>query len=283
MLFSYCSTPTDPQLGELILIDGTVDRSNQLAIMHTRPSSESRRSLTLSHRGSPISRGPLVVPPDDDISVETTPYLSARGSQSSLSVKTDHSGKSQSSVRSHERQSGGMDLTPLVIQTERMPSQNGSTVVLRHSDEFTDDGVQELSFRADTPISPRRVQSPGVGEKGKGTADKAGVILGIHNVFLVLPQFIVTFLSSIIFYLMEPDKGLPAKHPNAPPVGNGTLADASASIGIDGESFGDVVKLFTREGGPEGGSPDAVGLIFRWVIRRPSRCEREWPRPCAVI
>jgi hypothetical protein len=304
-----------------------VDRSNQLSIMRTRPSTDSRRSM--SYRGSPAPRAPLAVSLNDGISPDTTPYLSAHASTSSLGLDDDSSRKvtvngsrlglgSQSSSRfafasdpnpntdpdsdfgpddsfkSEDRASGGQDLTPLVIQTERMPSNNGSTVVLRHSDEFTDDGLQELSFRAETPVSFGRSQSPragtgtgmgmgmgmgtrtsprsgsgvgGGGSKGKGTADKAGVILGIHNVFLVLPQFIVTFLSSIIFYLMEPDKGVPAKHPQIPVAepaignGNGTLP----GLGIERaeEAVVDGMKMLFRREGPEGGSSDAVGLIFR--------------------
>jgi solute carrier family 45 protein 1/2/4 len=91
------------------------------------------------------------------------------------------------------------------------------------------------------------------------TADKAGVILGIHNVFVVLPQFVVTLMASIIFHVMEPGTGgdaLPVKHPNAIPVGNGTVSD----IDLD-----EIVRLVVREGGIEGGSSDAVGLIFRYV------------------
>jgi len=39
-----------------------------------------------------------------------------------------------------------------------------------------------------------------------GIGDKAGIILGIHNVFVVIPQFLVTGLSSIIFAIFEPSR-----------------------------------------------------------------------------
>jgi solute carrier family 45 protein 1/2/4 len=115
------------------------------------------------------------------------------------------------------------------------------------------------------------------------TADKAGVILGIHNVFLVLPQFIVTFLSSIIFYLMEPDKSIPA-HPPAGgviPIHNATGLGGGEDAGM-GEGYVAITagKLLARmvtsagegmtrwsgrsgAGAPVAGSSDAVGLIFR--------------------
>jgi len=99
------------------------------------------------------------------------------------------------------------------------------------------------------------------GESGKDTADKAGVILGIHNVFLVLPQFIVTILSAIIFHMMEPDNPATPKHPGTtiPIVGNITAVDG-ASDGV--ERF--VTRLLEkREGLVEASSSDAVGVIFR--------------------
>jgi solute carrier family 45 protein 1/2/4 len=134
-----------------------------------------------------------------------------------------------------------------------------STVVIHHhddSDEELENELQDLSYSLDSPTSPsrRRTNAPKTG----GTADKAGVILGIHNVFVVLPQFIVTVMASIIFHIMEPpdDTGVPPKHPHAIPIGNGTIADAS----LEG------IRLVMREGAVEGGSSDAVGLIFRYVV-----------------
>ncbi|CAG8442005.1 2634_t:CDS:10 [Funneliformis mosseae] len=39
-------------------------------------------------------------------------------------------------------------------------------------------------------------------------SSEAGVLLGIHNMYIVLPQFLVTFISSIIFAILEPsDEG----------------------------------------------------------------------------
>lgn len=87
-----------------------------------------------------------------------------------------------------------------------------TTVVLRHSDEHSD-ASDELLSPEDNPSS---------------TADKAGLILGIHNVFIVLPQFVITAISSVIFAILEP--------------GHSAKREA-------------VVK------GPS--SPNAVGVVFR--------------------
>jgi solute carrier family 45 protein 1/2/4 len=43
----------------------------------------------------------------------------------------------------------------------------------------------------------------------------AGVILGIHNMYIVLPQFLVTFLSSILFHFIESSTSDQDAPPNA--------------------------------------------------------------------
>ena len=165
-------------------------------------------------------------------------------------------------------------MTPYISQKPQMPSS--STVILHHSDdsdEELENELQDLSYSLDavssspTGVAPiRRRASPAPKQsKNTNTADKAGVILGIHNVFVVLPQFVVTLMASIIFHIMEPGTGgeaLPVKHPNAIPIGNGTISD------ID-----EVVRLVIREGGMEGGSSDAVGLIFRYVHVLPCKLQ----------
>ncbi|KAF9515837.1 hypothetical protein BS47DRAFT_1444339, partial [Hydnum rufescens UP504] len=45
-----------------------------------------------------------------------------------------------------------------------------------------------------------------MGVEHGGVGDKAGIILGIHNVFVVIPQFLVTGLSAIIFAIFEPNR-----------------------------------------------------------------------------
>ncbi|GLB40043.1 putative MFS/sugar transport protein [Lyophyllum shimeji] len=44
----------------------------------------------------------------------------------------------------------------------------------------------------------------GRGGGGGGLSAKAGIILGIHNVFIVVPQFLVTGLSAVIFAIFDP-------------------------------------------------------------------------------
>ncbi|KAG8712649.1 hypothetical protein FRC09_019623 [Ceratobasidium sp. 395] len=80
-----------------------------------------------------------------------------------------------------------------------------------------------------------------------GIGSKAGIILGIHNLVVVLPQFLVTGLSAILFALLEPHRSVLHGNHNAtiPPGTNITL------------------PLMSREEVEDDASPDSIGLIFR--------------------
>ncbi len=71
---------------------------------------------------------------------------------------------------------------------------------------------------------------------------------GIHNVFIVIPQFIITGISSIIFAITG--AGEVSEPP--PPGGNST-----------------VPEIIVREGpGPSGGGPNSYAYVFRYVLDR---------------
>ena len=191
----------------------------------------------------------------DITSSRTTPLQSRHASRTSLDgekrfkrpddLDLSRSNSRGAGSRSHTP-SGG--LSPLIIQNPEplFRGETNTSLVLHHADEELEDGE---------PLNPYRPQSPSIPvHHGKETADKAGVILGIHNVFLVLPQFIVTTLSSLIFYLMEPGQSLPEHHPQSIPILTNATIDATE----------DMMQLTVRAGAAGGGgSPDAVGLIFR--------------------
>ncbi|KAG0176568.1 hypothetical protein DFQ28_005631 [Apophysomyces sp. BC1034] len=40
-------------------------------------------------------------------------------------------------------------------------------------------------------------------DRNREEESSAGILLGIHNMYLVLPQFMVTFFSSVLFYFLE--------------------------------------------------------------------------------
>ncbi|KIM23207.1 hypothetical protein M408DRAFT_332490 [Serendipita vermifera MAFF 305830] len=152
--------------------------------------------------------------------------------------------------------------------------------------------LENSEFAAESPHSSSHQRSGSASGSG-GIGEKAGIILGIHNVAIVIPQFLVTGLSSIIFAFFE--SGVSGVHPGAGHAGAGvggvvdgptgvaaldpTDIEADPDIGFD-EKGGDVVRMLTRkiarraaqmvgrelrrraeEAGS--GSPDGIGLIFR--------------------
>ncbi|TRM66977.1 major facilitator superfamily domain-containing protein [Schizophyllum amplum] len=75
-------------------------------------------------------------------------------------------------------------------------------------------------------------------EGGGGLAAKAGIILGIHNLFIVIPQFLVTGISAIVFAIFDPDQsvlhgghgGVPMHNSTATGDSNETAGDASDTL-----------------------------------------------------
>ncbi|CAL1709454.1 unnamed protein product [Somion occarium] len=69
-----------------------------------------------------------------------------------------------------------------------------------------------------------------------GLAAKAGVILGIHNIFIVMPQMLMTGISSIIFAILEPRETnselLEAPTNSTMPSGNSTSLLPSRAEGV---------------------------------------------------
>lgn len=62
----------------------------------------------------------------------------------------------------------------------------------------------------------------------KGLSAKAGIILGIHNTSIVIPQFIISGLSSIIFALSSPPTPLAHRDPGE--ATNGTTVDSPIEV-----------------------------------------------------
>ena len=76
------------------------------------------------------------------------------------------------------------------------------------------------------------------------TSSHAGTVLGLHNIAVVIPQFLVTAISSLIFAIMEPSSSGNQEHQ-----GNTGGAGDGGSGGTD-----------TDAGGK---NSDALGIIFR--------------------
>jgi len=128
------------------------------------------------------------------------------------------------------------------------------------------------------------------GEYGSGSAtsstlsSKAGIILGIHNIFIVLPQFLVSGFAAILFALVDPQRPLLPGHrgPIAPgPVLNGTIPVAAIvsrgkevlesllddrQVALDDTHSDSVVYVFWV-----GGVAASLAFILCWRLAREIR------------
>ncbi|KAI0267318.1 major facilitator superfamily domain-containing protein [Gloeopeniophorella convolvens] len=93
-----------------------------------------------------------------------------------------------------------------------------------------------------------------------GLSAKAGIILGIHNIFIVIPQFLVTGFTALIFAILEPDKSvLHGEHPGKTPPG---LNSTAAAIADDSAVAPVIARQGIESNGPPTG-PNSVAIIFR--------------------
>jgi len=76
-------------------------------------------------------------------------------------------------------------------------------------------------------------------------SSKSGVYLGIHNLFIVAPQFVITFLGTIIFAILEPGKS-PELTGDIPPEGE------ERKVGVN------AIAVILRIGG-------ASALVAAWL------------------
>ncbi|KAF8800152.1 MFS general substrate transporter [Phlegmacium glaucopus] len=118
-------------------------------------------------------------------------------------------------------------------------------------------------------------------------SSKSGVILGIHNIFIVIPQFLVSGFAAILFAIIDPQKPLLPDHraPVAPgPILNGTLPavvsrgkdvlenlllniSTRENIELDDSSYSDSVVYIFRFGGLAA----SLAFILCWRLAREIR------------
>jgi len=102
-------------------------------------------------------------------------------------------------------------------------------------------------------------------EEATGVGDKAGIILGIHNVFVVIPQFIVTGISAIIFAIFEPSRAVSDSR-DTPTRVNGTLASRFPTFASDipVERTFDSIGFVFRLGGLSAG----IACVLCWQLSK---------------
>ncbi|ORX38239.1 major facilitator superfamily domain-containing protein [Kockovaella imperatae] len=271
-------------LGELILLEGNVDRSGPRSKYDRRPGSprddyDPEESPTPLHASVIPESISIVRPAPQHPHPHNSSQISPRESQPSSSrpsLSDDHvtSARSRRSrpssldlkLNTPAMDTSGDGLTPLIHQNDTVGIDHTETsIVIHHGDSSDSDSESDAS-----PYRPSSPRSPIPGQAGNEIGDKAGIILGIHNLFLVCPQFLVTFLSSIIFALMEDSNPLPTHHPNSNPVLgiNGTGLDSGmvadpAGLGFDEDGLVRDLSRRAEAIGTDESSPAAVGLIFR--------------------
>ena len=90
------------------------------------------------------------------------------------------------------------------------------------------------------------------GKAGSGLAEKAGIIIGIHNIFIVIPQFIMTGLASIIFALLDPTNRQ-----------SSTATESSSSIIAIAPSLETSHSVARSEALVQGSGPNSYAIIYR--------------------
>lgn len=99
------------------------------------------------------------------------------------------------------------------------------------------DAIETTEFAA---TNPHNVGGEGMSSGSGGTA---GVYLGIWNIFATIPQFIATFISMIVFSILEP--GLSPELGDSPKgnlAGGGGNSTAAPGGGGSGSGNGEFVK-----------------------------------------
>ncbi|GAA5892405.1 uncharacterized protein JCM6883_007344 [Sporobolomyces salmoneus] len=103
------------------------------------------------------------------------------------------------------------------------------------------------------------------GGGGAGGGDQAGVILGCHNIYLVLPQLLVTAVSSIIFAIFDPGKSVLGAHAPSTDSTSETLStDPIKRFVVRGVSFFVARQVEeAAQGGENARGYNSLSLIFQ--------------------
>ncbi|KAG6827803.1 hypothetical protein H0H92_010409 [Tricholoma furcatifolium] len=216
------------------------------AILTTPDStSNARNSILLTDARTPVVEDP-------EAAAETAVFL-------------PHSGKHGADSSDDESDFGDDEL----LGATAVPDMNGSSSMLdnprarvsrlhlNHADEDVD--LEDVASESD----PNSLQN---GHGGGGLSAKAGIILGIHNVFIVVPQFLVTGLSAVIFAIFDPiqPQGHIAPPPSQPIPTSSTGSASNSTEAVVSLLVREIAESLTREEmDKRGGQSNSVVYIFR--------------------
>ena len=100
----------------------------------------------------------------------------------------------------------------------------------------------------------------------------------------MIPQFLVTGLSAVVFAIFDPQKSvLPGHHAHPIHSIGGVINGTTTSAASGADSFdalrnasaavgGVLVRALNEDAGERGGQSNSVVYIFRWVVRFYYRC-----------
>ncbi|KAI1790011.1 MFS general substrate transporter [Ganoderma leucocontextum] len=219
--FSWSITQWAPfsLLAEAILTEGSPDEEGTGIVLNDTRSR--RRSGSVTLQGDDRERQFLVGSDDEDDSPDqlyTAPTTAQPSHRRTPSSEGDDEGASHAFLQNAARTSH-VDMYSLAMSD---------------SDSIRDD------------------HDASKGKVGSGLAEKAGVIIGIHNIFIVIPQFIMTGLASIIFALLDPTnrQSSTATEPLSSIIGTLPSVESSHSV-TRSEAF------------VQGSGPNPYAIIYR--------------------
>ncbi|KAM5539805.1 hypothetical protein V8D89_006618 [Ganoderma adspersum] len=237
--FSWSITQWAPfsLLAEAILTEGSPDEEGTGIVLND--SRTRRRSGSVTLRGDDQERQFLVGSDDEDDSPDqlyTAPTTAQpvvdreTGSRRSLVMEQDPHRRTPS------REGDDEEASHAFLQNAAARASHVDMHLLSISDSDTIHDGHDVSK----------------GKAGSGLAEKAGIIIGIHNIFIVIPQFIMTGLASIIFALLDPTNKQ-----------SSTAAESSSSVIATAPSLETSHSVARSEALVQGSGPNSYTIIYR--------------------
>ena len=158
---------------------------------------------------------------------------------------------------------------PLAIMGEEINKLSPFVSTPAAYPQNTEDRAVEMSLMSDDQLSiPEESPSPIVkSQQSDLDADDgmAGIYLGIHNIFATIPQFLATFISMIVFSILEPGQSpeLTAGEASSPSIPATTDVEQSTGKFATSGLSGTAVCL-------------AIGAIFQLVAAAQSMRMRRY-------
>ena len=126
----------------------------------------------------------------------------------------------------------GEEINKLSPSTRRSPEDPAA---LEMSSLMSDDPLSHGHNEAESSSSPTTIKIPHHHRRDLDAAaanddgGMAGIYLGIHNIFATVPQFLATFISMVVFSILEPGQSPELAAATADAAGGGSEAEASVA------------------------------------------------------